>query len=160
MLSPGLPIRPPSSTGRGRDDKRASRSRRKSSPPTTAAGDLATLRDSQREKIRSNVPRVSPPDRHWAAPQDPPLRKTSGRRPPSDHRQREGAAIASSPPATPTNNEDRDSSFRNDADWSSTPSTLSTSMPPPNLYGSGATAPPKVGGRTLSRKASPAKPGS
>jgi hypothetical protein len=51
-------------------------------------------------------------------------------------------------PASPTTNEDRNSSFRNDVEWSSTLSTLSTSshLPPCRLW---RTCSSKGGGRTL-----------
>jgi hypothetical protein len=144
-LNPNLPLRPPSPMGRGRDDKKAPRSHRKLSPPP-AAGDIGSLRDSQREKPRAPT-RVSPPDRHWIAPPEPPTRKISGRRPASSHdhhRQHEDVEMS---PATPTTNEDR-SSFRNDAEWSSTLSTLSTSshLPPCRLW---RTCSSQGGGRTL-----------
>lgn len=141
-LSPDLPLRPSSPIGRGRDEKRPSRSHRKLSP---TAADLGSLRDSQREKPRA-TPRVSSPDRHWIAPQEPPPRKISGRRPASSHdhhRQHEDVDMS---PATPTTNEG--SGFRNDAEWSSTLSTLSTSshLPPCRLW---RICSSQGGGRTL-----------
>ena len=139
-MTPGLPLRPPSPIGRGRDEKRSSRSHRKLSPQAVAS-DLDSLRDSQKPRA---PPRVSSPDRHWIAPQEPPPRKISGRRPASaqDH-SHEDVEMS---PASPTTNEDR-SSFRNDAEWSSTLSTLSTSchLPPCRLWRTSS----QGGGRTL-----------
>jgi len=141
-MSPGLPLRPLSPIGRGREESRPSRSHKKLSPQT-AAGDLGSLRDSQKPRAPS---RVLSPDRHWIAPQEPSPRKISGRLPASanDHHQYEDVDMF---PASPIINEDR-SSFHNDAEWSSTLSTLSTSyhLPPCRLW---RTCSSQGGGRTL-----------
>lgn len=145
-MSPNHLMRPPSPMGRGRDEKRgSSRTVRKSSPPMALPGDYGSLRDPQREQRALPPPRDISPDRHWIAPQDP-SRKVSGRRPASshDHQHQRSEEAPSAPPA---HNEDR-SSFRNDADWSSsTLSTLIPIIPPPShLVGSGALAPSEVEG--------------
>lgn len=156
ILSPNLPLRPSSPIARGRDDVRASRSHRKSSPITT--GELGTLIDLQREKSRAAVLQISSPDRHWVAPEDPPARKSSGRRPPPPpaadhhHRQRENVVDISSRPVTPANEERNSSSFHNDADWSSTLSTLSTSSHPPTYHRLWRNCSFQGGGRTLSQR--------
>lgn len=146
-MSPGLPPRPPSPIGRGRDEKRSSRSHRKLSPQAVAS-DIGSLRDPQ--KLRA-PPRVSSPDRHWIAPEPLP-RKSSGRRPASDdgdrHRQHEDIDMS---PASPATNEDRSSFRNNDAERSSTLSTLSTSchLPPCRLW---RICSSQGGGRTLSQR--------
>lgn len=125
-MSSDLPLQAPSPAVRGRDDKRPSRSHhRNSSPPVIGS-------DPLRENPRLPPHRVRSPDRHWIAPQEHLPRKSSGRRQPSSshdhHRERQEDVEMS--PATPANlNEDRND-FRNEADWSSTHSTLSSSHLP------------------------------
>ena len=143
-MSPGLPLRPPSPIGRGREEQRSSRSHRKLSPQAVA-GELGSMRDSQNPRVPA---RVSSPDRHWIAPQEASTRKSLGRRPASSndhHRQHEDVDMS---PASPTANEDRNSFRNNDAERSSTLSTLSTSchLPPCRLW---RTCSSQGGGRTL-----------